>query len=158
MALKMGAKDAKIISAEDLVFDPRTLLKCMYGCDDWGKNWTCPSAPNALKPWEAEKLLNKYKHGILIHARDFKLSQDISFQIETQAFFDGYHLAFSMSDCALCENCSFPNPCRFPHKARPSMQALGIDVFATVKKSGLPLKTLKTKDEIPNCYSLVLLE
>jgi len=32
------------------------------------------------------------------------------------------------------------------------MQALGIDVFATVKKSGLPLKTLKTKDEILNCY------
>jgi len=158
MALEMGAEDALNISTEDLVFDPRTLLKCMYGCDDWGRNWTCPSAPNALKPWEAEKLLKRYKHGILIHAKDFKLAQDISFQIEIQAFFDGYHFAFSMSNCILCETCCFPAPCRFPLKARPSMEALGIDVFATIKKIGLPLKTLKAKDKIPDCYTLVLLE
>lgn len=157
-ALEMGAEDAKIISVDDIVFDPRTILKCMYGCDDWGKSWTCPSAPKALMPWEAEKVLRKYKHGILLRTRDPKLAQEISFKIEMEALFEGYHFAFSMFDCYLCETCNFPAPCKFPEKARPSMQALGIDVYATVKKQGLPIKFLKTKKETPNYYALVLLE
>jgi len=158
MALEMGADHAKTISTEDLVFDPRTLLKCIYGCGDWGKNWTCPSAPYAVKPWEAEKLLKRYKQGILIHAKDFKLAQNVSYQIETQAFFDGYHFAFSASNCVLCETCCFPAPCKFPLKARPPMEALSIDVFATAKKLGLPIKVKKIKNEIPDCYALVMLE
>ena len=158
MALDSGAKHAQAVSTEDLVFDARTLLKCMYGCDDWGRNWTCPSAPNALKPGEAENLLRKYKHGVIIHTNNFKLTQDISFQIESQAFYDGYHLAFSMSNCVLCETCCFPAPCKFPLKARPPMEGLGIDVFATARKLGLPINVKKTKSEIPDCYALVLLE
>ncbi len=158
MALGMGAEDSKVISVNDLVFDPRTLLKCMYGCDDWGKNWTCPSTPKALRPWEAEKILKKYTWGILVHTKDPKLAQEISFEVEMKAFFDGYPLAFSMFDCYLCETCVFPDPCRFPEKARPSMQALGIDVFSTVKKQGLPIEPLKTKGEKPNYYALVLIE
>lgn len=156
--LEMGAEDAKIISVEDLVFDPRTILKCMYGCEDWGRSWICPSAPKALMPWEAEKVLKKYNWGILIHTRDPKLAQEISFNIEMEAFFDGYHFAFSMADCYLCETCTFPSPCRFPDKARPSMQALGIDVFSTVKKQGMPIEILKTKDKKPDYYALVLIE
>jgi len=37
------------------------------------------------------------------------------------------------------------------------MQALGIDVYATVKKLGLPTKTFKSKDETPDFYGLVCL-
>ena len=158
IALEMGAKDSKVISVKDIVFDPRTLLKCMYGCEEWGKSWTCPSAPKALMPWEAEKILKKYNWGILIRTQDPKLAQEISFQVEMKAFFDGYPLAFSMFDCYLCETCVFPDPCRFPEKARPSMQALSIDVYATVKKLGLPIEPLKTKGDKPNYYALVLIE
>jgi predicted metal-binding protein len=109
-------------------------------------------------PWEAEKILKKYNWGILIRTQDPKLAQEISFQVEMKAFFDGYPLAFSMFDCYLCETCVFPDPCRFPEKARPSMQALSIDVYATVKKLGLPIEPLKTKGEKPNYYALVLIE
>lgn len=103
-------------------------------------------------------MLKKYKHGILLHARDPKLSQEISFKIEMEVFFEGYCFAFSMSDCYLCETCIFPGPCKFQEKARASMQALGIDVYATVRKQGLPIKFLKTREETPNYYALVLLE
>ncbi|MGD8544155.1 MAG: hypothetical protein PVG48_03460 [Candidatus Bathyarchaeota archaeon] len=33
MALGMGAEDSKAMSVNDIVFDPRPLLKCMYCCD-----------------------------------------------------------------------------------------------------------------------------
>ena len=63
-----------------------------------------------------------------------------------------------MSDCALCEGCAWPQPCRNPKLARPAMQALGIDVYATAKKRGLPLFPLRKQEEPQNWYSLVLIE
>jgi len=157
-AIEMGALHAKVIKAEDVVVDPRTYIKCMYGCDTWGKNWTCPSAPGALKPWEFEKILNRYKIAILIHCDKKNLSQKISYELETQAFFDGYYFSFSMSDCALCKTCRYPEECKHPHKARPALQGLGIDVYATVRKQGLPIKTLVNKKEKQNWYSIVFIE
>jgi predicted metal-binding protein len=157
-AEKMGAIDAVIINSSDIVIDPRTLLKCMYGCETWGKNWTCPSVPNALRPWEFSDILEHYKTGILIHCDNKRTSQKISYELERDAFVDGYYFAFSMSDCDLCKDCKYPEPCKHPKKARPALQGLGIDVYATVRKQGLPIKTLKSEDEEQNWYSLVLIE
>lgn len=154
----MGALDALVIKTSDVIIDPRALLKCMYGCESWNNNWTCPSAPKALKPWEFEKILKRYRTGILIHCDDKETSQNISYELERDAFLDGYYFAFSMSDCALCKTCSYPEVCIHLKKARPAMQALGIDVYATARKHGLPIETLKSSDEGQNWYSLVLIE
>lgn len=159
IAKKMGATNTIVINASDIVIDSRVLLKCMYGCPTYNKNWTCPSAPNALRPWEFAEILKKYKKGILIHTHDKKLSQDISYNIEVNAFWDGYYLAWSMSDCTMCKRCAYPKDhCRFPKKARPAMQGIGIDVYATVHKFNMPLKPLRTIDEEQNWYSMVLLD
>ncbi len=159
MALELGALHAMIIKPQDVVLDPRCYLKCMYGCDEWGKKWTCPSAPGAIDIWEFEKILQRYKNILLIHVPDKYSNQSISFAIEQQAFVDGYYFAFSISDCSLCkDSCAYPKPCSNPNKARPSMQSLGIDVFATVQSKSLPLSTLKNEEENQNWYSLVLIE
>jgi predicted metal-binding protein len=160
LAREMGAVDAVIIDISDVAFDPRTYIKCMYGCSTWGKNWTCPSAPGALKPWEAKEVLSHYKKGLLIHTHDKDISQRISFEIESKAYVDGYYFAFSMSDCGLCPECTLPDgePCRFPGMARPAMQAMGIDVFATARGQGLPIETLADESCKENWYSLVLFE
>ena len=154
----MGASDAVVIKASDVAVDPRTILKCQFGCDQWGRNWTCPSAPGALRPWEFERVLARYSTALLIHCAKKELSQEVSFQIESDAFVDGCHFAFSMSDCGLCSRCAHPEPCRNPRKARPSMQSLGIDVYATARRQGLPIKTMRDREEAQNWYSLVLLE
>ena len=160
LANKLGADDAVIFNIEDIVFDSRTILKCMYGCSDWGKGPTCPSRPNSLKPWEYEEVLKKYSWGIIIHSHDKKKSQDVSFEIERQAFIDGYYFAFSLSDCASCKECVGikGQPCANQKKARPAFHSVGIDVFKTVKKFNLPLYTLKDKEEEQNWYSAVFIE
>jgi len=50
LALSLGADNAVGITPSDVVFDGRTLLKCMFGCPDWGKGLTCPSRDGFLKP------------------------------------------------------------------------------------------------------------
>jgi len=152
-----GALDVVLMKATDIVLDPRTILKCQFGCTGWRHNWTCPSAPGALTVWDFARIIKHYKKVLLVHTRDKKLSQNISYEIERQAFLDGYYFAFSLSDCAVCKECCYPKACRAPKKARPAMQALGIDVFATARKQGLPIKPLKTKDAQPDWYSLVLI-
>jgi predicted metal-binding protein len=159
LARELGAVDAIVIASADVAIDGRTYLKCMFGCTGWNANWTCPSAPGALKPWEFEPLLRRYASGVLIHTHEKGPSQKISFAVEAAAYRDGHYFAFSMSDCAACQECSFPKaPCRDPEHARPAMQALGINVFATARKFNLPIATLPDRDARPqNWYSLVLI-
>ena len=65
-------------------------------------------------------------------------------QLESRAFKDGFHLAAGLTggDCSLCPECVTHHtgePCRHPFEARPSMEAMGIDVLRTCDNVGLPL-------------------
>ena len=160
-ALEMGAADAVPFTIDDIAFDTRTLLKCMYGCTDWGCNHTCPSRPGNPSIPEMQEMFKRYKGGIIIHAHEKKLSQKISFQIEADAFHDGYYFAMSLSDCGLCETCAAVDgkPCRFKRQARPAFHSVGIDVFKTVRDLGLPISTLRDpQTEEQNWYSAVFIE
>ena len=160
MGTELGADDVVPFKVQDIVFDSRTILKCMFGCSDWAKAHTCPSRPGFLKPWEYEKILKKYSSGVIIHSGDKKTSQNISFEIERQAFLDGYYFAFSLSDCAMCEQCMGfrGKDCANPEKARPAFHSVGIDVFKTVRKFDLPIHVLKDRQEQANWYSAVFIE
>lgn len=160
LALKQGATHAVAFDISDIAFDSRTILKCMFGCNDWGKGHTCPSRPGSLKPWEYEEVFKKYSWGIIIHSENKKTSQDVSFEIERKAYFEGHYMAFSLSDCACCTQCMGLKGvnCAHPGKARPAFHSVGIDVFKTVRKFGLPIECLEHKGETQNWYSAVFIE
>jgi predicted metal-binding protein len=71
-------------------------------------------------------------------------SSDVVFELERQAYQDGYHLAmgFGGGSCKdyLCQGmlCQFLDSgrCRFPHRARPAMEAVGMDVVALINEVG----------------------
>lgn len=159
-ALERGAKDCVPFSIEDICFDSRTLLKCMYGCSDWGRNHTCPSRAGSPTMAEYREMFSRYQRGLIIHTQDKALSQHISYELERMAFLDGCYFAFSLSDCSLCKTCAAAEdaPCRFQKMARPAFHSVGIDVFRTVRKLGLPLEPLKGEDDTPNWYSAVFLD
>jgi len=159
LARSHGAINVLAVTPDDVVFDGRTILKCMFGCGDWGKGCTCPSRDGALSTDEWEKLLRKYKTVLIIHAHDKKTTQKASLAVENEAYLDGDALSFSMSDCALCVECagSIGQPCRNVASARPAFHSVGIDVFKTAHNLGLPLKALRDKEEEQNWYAAVWL-
>ncbi len=66
-------------------------------------------------------------------------------KVEAQASMLGYRFAtgFKAGSCKLCPECTVRNPkgiCRHPYQSRPSMEAVGIDVFKTAKNAGLPFE------------------
>jgi predicted metal-binding protein len=159
-ALAMGADDAVEFAIGDIVFDPRTLIKCMFGCKDWGCGPTCPSRAGwpGIEAWKT--MLTNYRRGVIVHSTDKALAQEISFAIERQAFLDGAYFVFSLSDCALCDPCvgTCGGGCAFPEKARPAFHSVGIDVFATARRFGLPIRVLRDRDERPDWYSAVFID
>ena len=70
-------------------------------------------------------------------------------ELERELFMGGYYGAFGMScgPCNLCEECEMTKPCAHPRLARPSMEACGIDVFATLRNVGLNIDVVTSRQE-----------
>jgi predicted metal-binding protein len=80
--------------------------------------------------------------------------------LEAEAFKMGYRFAaaFAGGDCVLCDVCAGANgqPCNHPFEARPSMEAVGIDVVATAEAAGLAIEL--PADEHPRWTGLLLID
>jgi len=171
-AEKLGASASKFIAVKDIPLGHWTRLKCQYGCGSYGKNLCCP--PYTPDADTMEKLLQEYKGACLVQYTcsltdpedwseiDRKMSQDllaILLALEKMAFTQNYYKAFALKagNCYLCPECTLTT-CRFPHKARPSMEACGIDVFALVRQAGFKIKVLPEHTHELQVYGLILLE
>ena len=80
-ALSMGADSATRFDISDIAFDARVVLKCMFGCADYGKEHTCPYQRSPLSMDEYRKIFSEYSWGIIIGCSDKHTSQRISYRI-----------------------------------------------------------------------------
>jgi predicted metal-binding protein len=165
-ALQLGASDAAIIPACDVTVDERVRLKCLVPrCLRAGETPNCP--PNAPDLDLVRRALRLFSWGILLKCdvgpiADYapgsgstkeerrrvlsfhRPSAEIVYELERQAYGDGYHLALGLGggSCKdyLCNGliCQFLDSgrCRFPHRSRPSMEAMGIDVIRLINRVG----------------------
>lgn len=157
-AIELGALEARLIDTRQIVFDPRSFLKCRFGCNRWGRYWTCP--PNlALGREEFMEAFERYAKAMIIKASDPKKGQEIGLAIEKEAMMTcGCIFAFSMFLCVQCEKCAFPEPCLHSHMARPSMDAYGIDIGKTVEPLGFTVQFDGEGKLLPAWYGMVLLD
>ena len=87
-------------------------------------------------------LFSNYKQSFSPTLNELSKFDELISKIEAAAFNLGYRFAagFSGGTCKLCDECVAKQPgesCRHPFKARPSMEAVGIDVLKTAEKAGL---------------------
>jgi len=157
-AVELGATSAKSIKADQIVFDHRSYLKCRFGCNRWGQYWTCP--PNLdISPESFMEAFDRYRNAIIIQTADPKTGQAVTLAVEKEAMLiSGCSFAFAMVLCVQCEECAYPDPCLFPHLARPSMDAYGIDIGKTVEPLGFEVRFDTDGEMLPAWYSMVLLD
>ncbi len=158
MALAAGATHAKVIPAGDVYCAEWVRLRCQYGCGGYGRCLTCP--PHSPTPETTRRVLGEFSTAILIHGDGNVDVSEIAADIEREAFLEGHYkaLSFHSGPCHFCPSCDTAKPCRNPYRARPAMEASGIDVFATARKAGLPIEVVRDRDCEQNYYSLVLIE
>lgn len=147
-----GADDARLIDPKQVVTAPFVRFKCQYGCSFYGKNLCCP--PHTPDDIATRSILDCYSTAILFRKKQENTVSAIAHKVMRQLFLDGYYkaAAFGSGVCRLCEECDLTN-CRFPNQAVPSMEACGIDVFATASHCGYEL--FKHPDDF---FGLLLVE
>ena len=85
----------------------------------------------------------------------------VAVELEREAFLAGYHKAFGLGagPCSFCRRgCAFEEGCRHPRQARPSMEACGIDVFATARAGGFRVNVVRDHCDAQHYFGLVLVE
>ena len=85
---------------------------------------------------------------------------DIINSIESASLKAGYRfsIGFAAGGCLLCDKCVGPDsnePCRHPFKARPSMEAIGIDVVGTAENAGINIDFSDT--QLSNWFGLIFI-
>jgi predicted metal-binding protein len=154
---KLGAKATTIIPADSIVTAPWVRVKCQYGCPFYGTRLTCP--PYSPSPEQTREILAEYRHAILVEADVLKVTPVVA-ALEREIFLAGHYKALGMGEgpCAQCEECSLDNGCKFPDKARPAMEACGIDVYQTLKNNDIEIKVAKTLKSSTRHHGVVLVE
>lgn len=159
-ALGLGYNQAPLVWTSDILFDSRTRLKCRQNlCGHFEKNFMCP--PH-IPDWTVYQEANQRFRLALLLQKAIPI-EGLKSGPEKLACYDKYALehmltlvnleksAFSLGllyaisacggACKHCKPCQAVHPeikaCPFPHLSRPSMEAMGIDVVATCRRSGL---------------------
>jgi len=170
-AIEMGATHARQINPKSVVTAGWVRLKCQFGCPGYNRGYCCP--PDTPAPEVTRSVLDSYNRAILFHKEVVKLSKQLMMtakknyfemlvDMEGDIFKDGYYKAFLllMGPCYLCKECGKlrGEDCNFKHRARPSMEACGIDVFQTARNNGFFIETLKERTDTQNLYCLMLVD
>jgi predicted metal-binding protein len=161
--IKEKGGEAVLIPAQDIVTAEWVRQKCLFGCNGFGRRFSCP--PYTPTPAETREVLKDYKTALLIRFRGdigepsperlvsremTRHVQQVMFELEQLAFSLGFYktLGYTGHQCGWCAHCPAKDDgakitdCRNRRKMRPSMEAAGIDVYAACASVGWDLDIL----------------
>ena len=141
----------KAIDTAVIPFSPAVREACERNvCGRYGKSWMCPPGVGALEAMEEK--VKAYPRAAVCTCK-FDLEDSFDFegmqegQRQAKQVFKAVaeelrgsgerFLMLGCGGCDLCESCAYPDPCRFPDRAAPSMEACGINVMQLAKQIGV---------------------
>lgn len=156
-AVALGALAAKVVPASTVRTGEWVRWKCRFGCGGYGSSLVCP--PHTPTPDETQALLDEFRRAVLFES-PLGRTKKIAAELERELFLDGYYRAFGLGagPCNLCRTCTFDEGCRYPRRARPSMEAVGIDVYATARRNGFTINVVRNRQDPQHYFGLVLVE
>jgi predicted metal-binding protein len=167
---KHGFKDYRWIDAKGIVVAHWVRMKCLFGCPEYGKTAACP--PNTPTVAECERFFQDYKKAVIFHFEKsvakpedrFPWTRDVNrklLKLEREVFLSGHVKTFLlvMDSCNICADCPGKREaCKEPKLARPTPEAMAMDVFTTVLRAGYPIEVLSDYGRMMNRYAFLLIE
>ena len=167
---KHGYTAFKWIDPEKIVVSQWVRLKCTFGCGEYGQNASCP--PNVPSVEECREFFGEYGTAAAFHFQTslespeerHAWSKEINLgllELEREVFLSGFHKAFLlfMDSCGICKKCAgVRGECKSPKLARPTPEAMAMDVYTTVRQHGFPIQVLKDYSEAMNRYAFLMIE
>ena len=150
LARDCGFDHVSELNVQALKFEQAVRDMCAAGrCGSYGKNWCCPPACGTLEASAAQA--SRYRRGLILQSTgDMEDDFDVECMMETEQlqkerFYDLVErireidpdcLPMSSGTCSICGKCAYPEPCRFPDRKIPSMEAYGLNVSQVCMQSG----------------------
>ena len=145
-------------------------MKCLYGCNEYGKNATCP--PNAPSIAECERFFQEYRHAVLFHVSKRLDSPDglrkwvrginrDLLKVEQTVFLAGFEKALMLmiDSCCICTQCvPKKEDCRNPKCARPTVEALAVDVYHAAKTAGYHIEVKTDTAQEMDRFALLMVD
>lgn len=170
---EMELNDFKMINPhKDIFIEQWVRFRCMFGCSNYGKSGSCPPAVPSVE--ECREAIMGYETAILIHRNIPFESKEAYDELnnqfhrklldaERELFLAGYYKALLLShtDCHICASCKADGNrenCLFKAKSRPSVEAMGIDVFKTARSAGYEIDVVRDFRCNTNRFAVILLE
>ena len=165
-----GFADYRWIDPASIVVAEWVRMKCRYGCGDYGRSACCP--PNVPSVPECREFFREYSAAAVFHfATKLARPEDRHawtreagrklIDLERDIFISGHPKAFllHLDSCSLCETCTADRTtCKKPLLARPTPEALAVDVYSTVRAIGYPIQVLADYTQEMNRYAILLIE
>lgn len=167
-AIGLGADDAREISTGIISIQDEIVELCKEPlCESYGESFNCP--PHTITPVEFRESIRDYQKAlifkidvdleILLSDRRFEAFRtiyEIAAQLEALSLNAGYFLSkgYAAGSCKPvfcseyeCQALIDGSSCRYPDLARPSMEALGINVFKLVKDVGWDINRITSESK-----------
>lgn len=165
-----GFADFRWVDPKKIIVAQWPRLKCLYGCGDYGRTATCP--PNVPSVDECARFFREYRRAAVFHfekrlarpADRFAWGRRVNLELlklEREVFLAGHEKAFLLflDSCNICAECSGRREtCKEPRLARPTPEAMAVDVYATVRPLGYPIEVLARHDQAMNRYAFLLID
>ena len=159
------------MNPKEIVVAQWVRMKCTFGCPDYGLG-ACP--PNTPSVEDCRAFFNEYSHGLIIKMRkeigpdnDFKqtewseLMTTRLLELERMVFRKGFVKAFLLNHtcCNSCKKCSRNRiDCHDKRRAKPSPEAMAVDVFQTVKNAGMQINEISDHMTEISRFAFLLVE
>jgi predicted metal-binding protein len=168
--LKHGFNDFRWVDPKNIVVSQWVRMKCMFGCVEYGKIACCP--PNTPAVDECRSFFSDYSEAVVFHfekkvekpeeRHEWARAINVRLlRLERDVFLAGNPKTFLlfMDSCSLCKECGEQRiKCKNKKSARPSPEAMAVDVFATVRQLGYPIEVLRDNSQTMNRYAFLLIE
>jgi predicted metal-binding protein len=163
-----GYTDYKWIDPKKIITAQWVRMKCMFGCNEYGRGGACP--PNTPSVAECERFFHEYEEAVILHfegrmdkpeerhAWSRKINAGLV-KLEREVFLAGCERAFLlfMDSCSFCKDCSADRrSCKEPRMSRPSPEAMAVDVYSTVRQFGFPINVRTDFNQKMDRYAFLL--
>lgn len=150
----LGAYKSAVIAVADIVPDKAFRDMCAANsCGMYGRCYMCPPDVGDIDTLMAE--IKNYRYAFVYQTvsnledsfdfegmieakkKSYPLAQSMRKVFEELGIKDALHLG--AGGCGVCESCAkiIDEPCRFPDRAMPSLEAYGINVSLLAKAAGM---------------------
>jgi len=165
-----GYADFRWIDPREIVVAQWVRMKCMFGCSDYGMSGCCP--PEVPSVAECERFFHEYKQAAVFHfERTVRRPEDRHawtarvnrklLKLERAVFLAGNERVFLlfMDSCEMCKDCTGSRlHCKNKRGARPTSDAMAMDVYTTVRKVGYPIEVLTDYKQRMNRYAFLMIK